>query len=227
MKTAHIQLFSTLLSILWSASDPDSESPEIDSAIAAILSLELDRDIDATLQESSTDALLQIAIVQHSILAKAVMVDVVGLWKLFKTVAQTSVDVTLAALENITKVWICNVDNLSCLVQAYTTIIENSEATEVRAAVVTAIADALDSSFDGTDVAKGLLWEIDHIPELLQETTPSPDLANAQLRISGWTMLKEVIFDMNPLPSERVDVWGRVLTSAGDANNVRESSLVA
>lgn len=190
-----------------------------------ILDLDLLAVLEDSLGQQSQDALLQLVLVRHAIIVTAIQNDSIVLWKLLKLVAQFSVDLTLGALDYISETWIIDTEHMSCIAEAYVQVIEHTKSAEVRARAATDLADLLDCAFDGTDVTKGILWQIDHLPALLQQDTQTPNLANAQLRLSGWALLKEFIFDETPSVSPRLETWCRMLRNAGDSYNVRENFL--
>lgn len=218
IRAAQIELQNTIASVILAA-------PELTRSELAPLTKSIGADDDfsqlkAQIECASQDALLQLAIVRRAIYMTSLRNDSIGLWRVLKIVAQLSTDLTSAALTNISEAWRATTGNLVCLVEAYVQIIEFAASPDVRATAAINLADLLDASFDGTDLTKGVLWEIDHLPRLLQEGSQSPNISNAQLRISGWVLQKEVQFQSPPESSECLEAWGHILAAAGDANNV-------
>jgi len=218
LEAAQRQLCNTLLLIIRSARG--TESVQIKHAQNKIFELNISSDIRAALANASGNALLELATVRHIIYVTAAQNDSIALWRALKLISQLSVDLTLAALSSMAEVWDFDTEHMSSLVEAYLQVIENTESGEVRAVAVTYLADLLDKSFDGTEITKGVLWDIQNIPDMLQQTRLSPKLANAQLRISGWVLLTDVIFDSETRPSSRFEAWGYMINEAGAASNV-------
>jgi hypothetical protein len=217
LQAIQIQLHNTLLTILQSETND-----QLRFALDRLLEHNMSDKLKEALAESSNEALVQLALVRHVIIVAAIKNDSILLWQSLKLIAQFSVDLALAALNDISEMWTFDTEHMSCLAEAYVQIIEHSDSAEVRAKATIDLTDLLDQTFDGTDVTKGILWQIDHIPVLLQQGVQSPNLTNAQLRISGWCLLKEIIFETSSSVSPRLEAWGHMLSDAGNAYNVSE-----
>jgi len=174
-----------------------------------------------SLKTKTPCALVENARARQSIYATALnnATGPMGLRIMLGLVSKSSTDVTLAALE-------CVPDVFKSDFHAYIAAIEETKSIEVRCLALLNLAESLDETFRLDFSSKDLLIKLQDLAPILQQTRGSPQLSNAEIRISGWMLLVHFV-ERHVAYSESIKLqiveWGRMLSAAGDAYNVGTS----
>jgi hypothetical protein len=223
---AELELNNTIAHIVLSASK--EERLHLRDMTNRIFSHDACSELRDMLGANPAEALLRTAMVRRAIYTTAIRDDSAGLRGILKFVAETSTDITLAALECIPQAWNPTLFEgaLSELSEAYLVVVENSLSPEVRAIATTNLADALDRGFCMNDeIHREAVYKLRALGPHLSDGLGSPNLSNAEIRVSGWILLQWLLPTSTPTPAwlaERMQAWGSMLSSAGHANKVRK-----
>lgn len=147
--------------------------------------------------------------------------------QVFKWAMGLGTDVTLAALTFISgSKFAKGCQDLPGLCQAYVSTINNFDSSEVRAAALDELFDALCTGLSdkesGFDIVFSTLLELTE--SLHEPRNESPSLQNAQLQMSGWLLLADIYFisdDPNQV-GEKISSWISTLSLAGRKTEVSQ-----
>lgn len=201
---------------------------------------------------SVNTALACSAVVRRAAFTSALREDTLSLQNVISFAAALDTDVALAAIEVISDAWgsRTSAGTLFGLINAYMGAIGITQSPEVRAVAIFDLAEVVDQLFgriDSTHTERGqsggapkmtqhpsldlnemIRTEIKGLGALLQDSTRTPSLSNAEIRISGSLLVCEYVSQKHfnrALDSykPRIEAWGKLLVGAGNANNVRSS----
>ena len=220
LHAAKIELINTLF-LVFKSGDKNQQAA-VRPIIDHLFHQDGPQEFKESFHKEALEALLPLAMLRRAIFTSQFRGDDFGPQKILEFVAQNSTDLTLAALEILSpEISEITKDNLSLSAASYLVAIKNSSSSEVRSVAVSHLAQALDLAFNN-DVAEHLdvLTDMQILPSLLKEGNASRDLSNATIRISGWLLLAIQDGKLH-LRQERMESWGEMLTTAGDAYKVR------
>jgi len=189
--------------------------------------------------DARLNAALGNAIARRGVYTASMNDDVAALQHILKYLAALNTDIILETLECIPHAWENNGSSAARfgISKAYLSLMENNSSPEVRSIALFQLAEALDRQFAQAkprsklgafehDEIEAFQFDFVALRPLLKNGTESPSLANAKIRISGAVLIREVMSQMfvdNSLKIYRpqLEDWGKLLSMAGEASNVR------